>query len=255
VAALLPASDRLAIAATRSLAVAATPLPTPVPAAGVHAALRMLAVDRAVADAVRRSAAHQLVILGAGYDTRAWRLTALRRRHVIEVDHPATQGAKRARLERARLSADAVTFLGVDLARDDLDAALGRVGHVTTRPTVWLWEAVVPYLAARAVDATLRVLQRRSVPGSRLLVTTVTPWLLRPRVLGRLLTGPVRVVMHGLGEPVLLAESDAAVARRLERHGFDVDDVSGPVRWAADAGVPVRGPTLDERLHVATMLS
>jgi methyltransferase (TIGR00027 family) len=255
VAALLPAGDRLAIAATRPLAAAAAALSTPVPAAAVHAALRMLAVDRAVDHAVRRSAAHQLVIVGAGYDTRAWRLAALRRRHVVEVDHPATQAAKCARLDRAGLSTAAVTFLGADLARDDLDAGLGRAGHDPTRPTVWLWEAVVPYLAAGAVDATLRVLQRRSVPDSRLLVTTVTPALLQPRALGRLLAAPARAAMHTLGEPVLLAESDAAVAGRLARHGFDVDDVTGPARWAAAAGVAVRGPTLDERLHVATVAS
>jgi methyltransferase (TIGR00027 family) len=47
----------------------------------------------------------QLVILGAGYDTRAHRLGCLSDRAVYEIDHPSTQGYKRAVLARAELSA------------------------------------------------------------------------------------------------------------------------------------------------------
>src|ERR1051325_4074894 len=58
-------------------------------------ALRTTAIDTAVRDAIAAGAT-QLVILGAGYDGRAWRMSELADVKVFEVDHPATQGDKRA---------------------------------------------------------------------------------------------------------------------------------------------------------------
>src|SRR3954468_19846722 len=60
-------------------------------------ALRTAAIDVAVRDAIAAGAT-QLVILGAGYDGRAWRLPELARVRVFEVDRPSTQGEKRARV-------------------------------------------------------------------------------------------------------------------------------------------------------------
>lgn len=249
VTALLPPVDRLAIAAARGVGAGRRRRTL---AWTAHAALRMLAVDAAATAAVEATGAPTLVVVGAGYDTRAWRLEVLRSRRVIEVDHPATQADKQRRLgadERAAVAT--VTYLGVDLARGDLAAALVDAGHDPDRPTVWLWEAVVPYLPPGAVDATLQVLRDRSAPGSRLLVTTVTPALFDPPVLGRLLAPAARLLLARMDEPVLLAESDARFAARLAQHGFAHRSVTGPRRWARDAGLDVTGPALDERLHVA----
>ena len=66
--------------------------------------------------------AHQLVLLGAGYDTRGLRLTSAAASSVFEVDHPATQAHKRAALAPA--AAHATTYVPVDFERDDLGAAL-----------------------------------------------------------------------------------------------------------------------------------
>lgn len=216
-----------------------------------HPGLRMLAVDAAVEVALRRSGADTMVVLGAGYDTRAWRLESLRGRTVIEIDHPATQAAKRHRMGTTDDAPAELRLAGADVAADDLDAVLDQAGHDPGQPTVWLWEAVVPYLPSAAVDTTLTVLADRSAPGSRLLVTTVTPALFDPPALGRPLASPARWLMRQLGEPVLMAETDTAVAARLARHGFVRHRVTGPRRWAADAGLRLSGPHLDERLHVA----
>lgn len=248
VAALLPLGDRLAVGAARALGAGRG---GPTPAWTGHPALRMLAVDAALERALRASRADVLVVVGAGYDTRARRLEALRGCTVIEVDHPATQAEKQARLGDPDEAIAELRLVGADLATDDLDEVLDRAGHDPAAPTVWLWEAVVPYLPAAAVDRTLAVLRDRSTPGSVLLVTTVPPHLFDPPVLGRPLAGPARWCMARLGEPVLLMETDDAVAARLARHGFAQRRVTGPRRWAADADVHVVGPLLDERLHVA----
>ena len=248
VADLLPPADRLAVLVARSVGAGRA---RHVLAWAAHPALRMLAVDAAVDEAVMSAHVSTVVVVGAGYDTRAWRLESLRGRRVIEVDHPATQAEKRAQLGATEEALAAVDFVGLDLASHDLDAALDDVGHDADRPTVWLWEAVVPYLEAVAVDATLDVLRRRSAVGSRLLMTTVTPDQFDPPAVGRALSRPARGLMARFGEAVLLAERDAEVAARLARHGFAHRRVTGPRRWARDAGIDVLGPTLDERLHLA----
>ncbi len=248
VGALLPVSDRAAVAALRAVGGGRS---RRVLGWSGHAPLRMLAIDAALTRTLVHRPTASVVIVGAGYDTRAWRLPALARRRVIELDHPATQADKRRRLPDAEGALATLTLHPADLSHDDLDAVLDAAGHDPSAPTVWLWEAVVPYLPEAAVDATLRVLAARSAPGSALLVTSVRPALIDPPVLGRALGGVIDVAMRGIREPVLLAEGDGAFASRLARHGFLARAVSGVRRWGMDAGVRVLGPVVDERLHVA----
>jgi methyltransferase (TIGR00027 family) len=126
------------------------------------------AITAAVAEATR-----QLVILGAGFDSRAYRLPSLREIGVFEVDHPSTQAAKRRVLEHV-LSAlpPHVTFVPCDFNEDSLDAAMARAGHSETARTFILWEGVTNYLTDAAVDATLRWCSRAAT-GSLLLFTYV----------------------------------------------------------------------------------
>ena len=72
-------------------------------------ALRTAAIDAAIRDAIAGGAT-QLVILGAGYDGRAWRMPELAGVKVFEVDHPATQGDKRTHLEELPPATGNVTF-------------------------------------------------------------------------------------------------------------------------------------------------
>jgi methyltransferase (TIGR00027 family) len=76
-------------------------------------ALRTSAIDAAVRDAIAAGAT-QLVILGAGYDGRAWRLPELTGVKVFEVDHPATQGDKRTRVAHLPPARGIVTFVPVN---------------------------------------------------------------------------------------------------------------------------------------------
>jgi methyltransferase (TIGR00027 family) len=115
----------------------------------------------------------QVVILGAGFDTRAWRLPALRSAAVFEVDHPDTQRTKRAVV--ARLGADAsrpeVRFVPTDFHLGRLSSAMAAAGHDVAVPTLFLWEGTTNYLTADAVDATLRWCA--AAPGSHLVITYI----------------------------------------------------------------------------------
>ena len=127
-------------------------------------ALRTSAIDAAVRDAVARGAT-QLVILGAGYDGRAWRMKELAGVRVFEVDHPATQNAKRSHLNELPPPIGNVSFVPVDFERESLDAALDAAGHDRTRPTCWIWEGVVMYLTRDAMRAHPRQHRRPQRPG------------------------------------------------------------------------------------------
>ncbi|MET0425337.1 MAG: class I SAM-dependent methyltransferase [Actinoplanes sp.] len=147
-----------------------------------------------LAAAALAAGATQVVLLGAGYDSRAHRLPAMAGARVFEVDHPATQAVKRRLLgdtgcerlgdtgheklgdtghERLGATGHAgLRFVPADLLHDDLGEALTAAGFRPER-TVVIWEGVTNYLTEPAVDATLRLLAARAAPGSRIILTYV----------------------------------------------------------------------------------
>lgn len=136
------------------------------PAMETWLALRVAYLDRLVGLATDRLGARQVVILGAGYDTRAARLPRAGVRY-FEVDHPDTQAAKRARL--ATLSGypiDAAIYAPCDFEREDPVERLRAAGLDAKAPTLVLWEGVVPYLSEAAVRATATTLARGLDPRS-----------------------------------------------------------------------------------------
>src|SRR5690349_9365080 len=117
-------------------------------------ALRVAYLDRMVGLAVDRLGVRQVVILGAGYDTRAARLPRAGVQF-FEVDHPATQAAKRARLaELDGYPVDAATYVTCDFERDDPVDRLVASGFSVRDPALVIWEGVVAYLTEPVVRAT-----------------------------------------------------------------------------------------------------
>lgn len=115
----------------------------------------------------------QLVILGAGFDSRAYRLPRVRGTTVFEVDHPDTQATKRRLLQRAlSVLPEHVRFVPIDFKQDDLVSGLAAAGYRESARSFFLWEGVTNYLTESAVDATLRACSR-ALPGSQLLFTYV----------------------------------------------------------------------------------
>ena len=175
--------------------------------------LTMLARTVAIDEAIAAAAAPQLVILGAGLDGRAWRLDALADATVFEVDHPDSQRDKRGRVSALVPVARDIRFVSVDFTRDDLERALGGAGHDRTRATTWVWEGVVMYLERVAIEATLRVIERRSAPGSALIILYHAP---------ALMLHVVRPVVRRLGEPLRSTFKPEAMRSLLAAHGFQV---------------------------------
>lgn len=109
----------------------------------------------------------QLVILGAGYDTRAYRFDALKSIKVFEVDHPATQGTKMATIEKIfGALPDHVTYVPVKFNKQQLSSRLYEAGFNRHQKTFFIWEGVTFYLKSQDVDDTLSFVACNSGPGS-----------------------------------------------------------------------------------------
>nr|UXE44860.1 hypothetical protein Hi04_10k_c3807_00025 [uncultured bacterium] len=124
----------------------------------IHA--RTLFYDQVLRDAVE-AGARQVAIIGAGYDTRAWRFADLLAKNgvrVIELDHPATQGRKLKRLG-ASLPPH-VSFFAVDLMHMPLERALELAGFDPKVKSFVLWEGCAMYLNEAAVTATLSTIAK-----------------------------------------------------------------------------------------------
>jgi methyltransferase (TIGR00027 family) len=136
----------------------------------------VVARTRLIDDAIAASLSEhieQLVVLGAGFDSRAYRLPGLERVSVFEVDHPATQAIKQSRLSRSFATLPKhVRFVASDFGEGDLESAMAAAGYRESARSFILWEGVTNYLTEAAVDATLRWCSRASV-GSLLLFTYV----------------------------------------------------------------------------------
>jgi methyltransferase (TIGR00027 family) len=144
-----------------------------VPGPRQSAVVRTKVLDDAVNAAADRGI-EQLIVLGAGYDCRAYRLPRARDLRVFEVDHPDTQVVKRRVIEQAfgQLPAH-VQFVPVDFDHDDLAAVLDAAGLERGRPSFVLWEGVVSYLTSEAVDSTVRWTREVAGRGSELALTYV----------------------------------------------------------------------------------
>ena len=106
----------------------------------------------------------QILVLGAGLDTFAYRLERTHELRVFELDHPATQAEKRRRLGQAQIAEPAhVSYVAHDFESGSMTAALQAAGLDPDRGAFVLWLGVTPYLTEEAVFATLSELA--SWPG------------------------------------------------------------------------------------------
>jgi methyltransferase (TIGR00027 family) len=163
----------------------------------------------------------QLVILGAGFDSRAHRFAdRLRNVSVFEVDHPATSREKQSRMARAPRAATArVTYVPVNFDRDDLGTQLHRHGYQKDVRTIFLWEGVTPYVTADGVDATLNFIRTSSGPKS----TVLFDYVLRTVLDGTCALRGARnefEKMKRTSEPFVFGIEDNGIEAFLSKRGF-----------------------------------
>jgi len=113
----------------------------------------------------------QLVLLGAGYDSRAYRFNALKEKvRVFEVDHPDTQRIKKEKVRKILGSLpENVVYVPIDFNKENIEERLVESGYDKNLKTLFVWEGVVMYLTANAVDDTLSFVLHNSGEGSSII--------------------------------------------------------------------------------------
>jgi methyltransferase (TIGR00027 family) len=183
-------------------------------------------------DAALRSALEdgldQLVILGAGYDCRAYRLRELARVRTFEVDHPDTQARKRRILADLGASpAGDLRFVAIDFDEEPLVTAMARSGFATGARNFFIWEGVTQYLLPDSVDETLRFAVGASGAGSWIALTYIDLGLIRGT---KRFPGGGRLLgwLRRSGEPFRFGIDPAQLDAFLEARGLElVDDAAG----------------------------
>jgi methyltransferase (TIGR00027 family) len=139
-------------------------------------AMRSRFAEDGLASAVARGV-RQYVLLGAGLDTFAYRASDdFSGVTIFEIDHPATQAWKRARLEEFAIPIPSnVIYAPVNFESETLREGLARAGFDFSRPAFFAWLGVTPYLSRDTVMATLKFIVTSMAAGSEIVFDYAQP--------------------------------------------------------------------------------
>jgi methyltransferase (TIGR00027 family) len=210
----------------------------------IFIAVRHRFAEAALAQAVERGV-EQLVVLGAGLDTSAYRSPYGDRLRILEVDHPQTQAWKRQLLADAKIPLPPwLTFAPVDFEHDTLAHGLAAAGFDPARQTFFTWLGVVPYLTEEAVWSTLRFVASLSHGAHVVFDYADPPESLSPEARAYYEERAGRVAE--LGEPFLTFFTADPLREKLTACGFrEIEDL-GP-RQIASHYFPARAADAPER--------
>jgi methyltransferase (TIGR00027 family) len=211
-----------------------------------HNTVRMVLIDGLLRSWVA-SGCRQVVLVGAGMDSRGWRMAELSEATVFELDRGPTQALKRARSERLPTRCQSVRFVTADFERDGLSEVLTEQGFRLDQPAAWVCEGVTPYLRVEAIARLVATVAELSAPGSMLALSYITP---RPAKVGG--RGLAERLATRLGEPPRGIIAKADVHQHLREAGFSCVEDLDWLDWIAR--VPGYRPVSNvfkERLVVA----
>ena len=179
-------------------------------------------LERAVRDGIR-----QLVILGAGFDTRAYRFEELLKGiRIIEVDSESTQKVKKQRVAAVLGSQPAhVVYAAIDFKQQDLIDVLRAAGYDPTQKAFFIWEGVSMYLSEETVRRTLTLLARHSAPGSSLMMDYAGRAFID--ILEKHPNHPQHKYTTGWGEPWVFGVPDQDNQKFFAECGFQTRQVLG----------------------------
>jgi len=164
----------------------------------------------------------QYVILGAGLDSFAWRRAELVGwLRLFEVDHPASQAWKRARLAELGLPVrDGHIFAAVDFEAGSLAEGLDRAGFDWSEPAFFSWLGVMVYLTAEAIEATLGCVSGCG-SGSQIVVSYDAPDAFLDEAAREMVQAEARLAAEA-GEPYTTRMSPAQAEALVEGAGLEV---------------------------------
>ena len=118
----------------------------------------------------------QIVILGAGYDSRPYRfLPKSNQTQIFELDTAPTQSQKIEYLDKAKISHDHVRLMPIDFNTQSIEEVLESNGYKKSKKTLFLWEGVTYYLNPQSVSKTLNEIAQNTNPESTLIFDYTIP--------------------------------------------------------------------------------
>jgi len=175
-------------------------------------------LDAAIVEGIR-----QLVILGAGYDTRAMRCEALKKSvTVFELDHPSTQIKKLKRIKNdLKEELSHVRYIPIDFSKENLANKLFTCGYDDALKTLFIWEGVTYYIPESAVDRTLSFIAHHSPSRSSVIFDYFPPTVAD----GTTELTEARALREGLsriGEEIVFGISPGRINEFMQARGFSV---------------------------------
>jgi methyltransferase (TIGR00027 family) len=164
----------------------------------------------------------QLVILGAGYDSRAYRFDLPGRVKTFEVDHPITQADKLKKVQQVfgRIPTH-VTYVAVDFNTQIQSERLLASGYDTNLITLFIWQGVTMYLTPEGVDATLAFVVNHATPGSAIVFDYVYQAVLDGAQKQNEITN-IRRYRFMTGEGLTFGIPEGTVGSFLQQRGFQL---------------------------------
>jgi len=195
------------------------------PASELWIALRTAWIDERIRRlCAPRGERQQVVLLGAGLDTRSARMGGEGLRW-FEVDHPASQALKLERLgELTGYPLEAATFVRCDFEQDDFIDRLTEAGFDAEEPALFVWEGVTPYLSEEAVRATVSRICASCHPDTVLIYDHLEKKLVRSDHVD-VADSALRKMVEDLGEPFRFGIDDP-LPLMVEEGYFQVRRVS-----------------------------
>ena len=170
--------------------------------------------------AALRSGVEQVVILGAGFDSRAYRIPGIAWTRVFEVDQPLTQAEKKRVIAR-RLGAlpTHVTFVPIDFSTHTLDSVMPAAGFRRDARTFFICEGVTHYLSAGDVDTLFRYVAGNAPAGSEMVFTYIHRTMLDGTATFEGAEKTLAIVQRS-GEPYTFGFDPAELSGYLEARGL-----------------------------------
>ncbi len=185
----------------------------------------------------------QIVLLGAGFDTRALRFAAQNRgTKIYELDVPTTQEPKIGIFRKRGLAIPPeLVFAPINFDQEDVFTVLTAAGFQDGQQTLFLWEGVSMYLSAQAVNSTLEFIRAHSAPGSRVVFDYIYASVLRQenRLYGE---QEIFKTVANAGEGWTFGLEDGEIDPFLSARGFEIIAHYTPTElerhyWTAENGI------------------
>ncbi|WP_168188727.1 class I SAM-dependent methyltransferase [Thermoflavimicrobium daqui] len=213
------------------------------PGARASGVARTRLIDDHLSNAIDQGI-EQVVILGSGFDSRAYRIPHIKRVRVFEVDQARTLLVKQKKIKRVLgFLPRGVTYIETDLNIQKLEQTLVKEGFDLARPAFFIWEGVTNYLTEQAVDMTLRFIST-TAPGSFILFTYVHKHLI-DTLAERPSMRRIYRLLQRIGEPWTFGMIPEELPAYLEARGLqlieDVDSFEFRKRYMNPCGPHMKG--------------